>query len=230
MKRLENKHALFTRWNHWINFPVLTVMIASGLTIYWADDVQRIGLGSVTLLNMKLSDHMYDALHLSQRLAFGMAWHFAFMWLFALNGLLYVAYTLVSGDWRDLLPSRHSLRDALEVVKHDLGIRREPLPVAKYNGAQRIAYSSIIAMGIGSLITGIAIYKPIQFAILVSLCGGFAAARFLHFWLTMGYVAFFLVHIAQVARAGWNNLRAMVTGYEIVSVPEPEIEHGAKAI
>ncbi|HEY3329340.1 MAG TPA: cytochrome b/b6 domain-containing protein [Capsulimonadaceae bacterium] len=222
MKRLEKKHPLFTRWNHWVNFPVLTVMICSGLLIYWADDVQRIGLGSVTLVHMKLPDNVYEALHMNQRLAAGMAWHFAFMWLFALNGALYVLYTLISGEWRNLIPTRRSFSDAIEVVKHDLGIRKQPLPATKYNGAQRIAYSSIILMGIGSLITGLAIYKPVQLSLLVTLCGGFPAARFLHFWLTMGYIAFFVVHIVQVARAGWSNFRGMVTGYEVANVESAE--------
>jgi thiosulfate reductase cytochrome b subunit len=74
-------------------------------------------------------------------------------------------------------------------------------------------------MGFGSLITGVAIYKSVQFSWLTALCGGFAAARFEHFWLTMGYIAFFFVHVGQVIKAGWNNFRAMITGYEIVGDP-----------
>ena len=91
-----------------------------------------------------------------------MSWHFALMWLFTINGILYVGYTLFSGEWRYLLPKRNSFREAWQVVLHDLGIRKGPLPVEKYNAAQRIAYSSIIVMGIGSLLTGLAIYKPSQ--------------------------------------------------------------------
>ncbi len=217
MTRLEKKHPLAIRWFHWINFPVLFIMIGSGLIIYWANDILRIGFGAHTLLAMKLPDKIYDALHISHRLASGMAWHFAFMWVFAINGLLYVLYTAISGEWRELLPNRHSFAEALEVVKHDLGLRKEPLPPGKFNAAQRIAYTSIIVMGFGSLVTGIAIYKSVQFSWLTALCGGFAAARFEHFWLTMGYVAFFFVHVGQVAKAGWNNFRAMVTGYAVVS-------------
>jgi thiosulfate reductase cytochrome b subunit len=145
-----------------------------------------------------------------------MALHFFFMWLFAVNGLLYVLYTLISGEWRELLPNRHTLRDAWNVMLHDLRIRREPLPRTKFNGAQRLAYTGVILMGLGSLLTGLAIYKPVQFAWLTTLFGGYPMARFLHFWLTVGYVVFFLVHIAQVVRAGWNNFRAMVIGVEVV--------------
>ncbi len=72
-------------------------------------------------------------------------------------------------------------------------------------------------MGAGSLLTGLAIYKPVQVAWLVALFGGYPIARFLHFWLTVGYVLFFMIHIAQVIRAGWNNFRAMIIGYEVRS-------------
>ena len=69
-------------------------------------------------------------------------------------------------------------------------------------------------MGVGSLLTGLAIYKPVQFEWLTAMFGGYQAARLLHFWLTVGYVLFFVVHVAQVIRAGWNNFRAMIIGYE----------------
>jgi thiosulfate reductase cytochrome b subunit len=137
------------------------------------------------------------------------------MWLFALNGVVYGAYTLFSGEWRYLVPNRKAFREAILVALHDLR-----LPERKYNGAQQIAYTSIIVMGLGSLITGLAIYKPTQFAWLTGLLGGYNAARFEHFWLALGYVLFFLIHIAQVIRAGWNNFRAMVSGYELVSSEE----------
>src|SRR5206468_2905444 len=86
----------------------------------------------------------------------------------------------------------------------------------KFNGAQQLAYTGVIAMGAGSLITGLAIYRPVQFALLTTLCGGYGTARLIHFALTIGYVLFFMVHIVQVVRAGWNNFRAMVTGVEVV--------------
>jgi thiosulfate reductase cytochrome b subunit len=79
-------------------------------------------------------------------------------------------------------------------------------------------------MGAGSLLTGLAIYKPTQAAWLTGLFGGYEWARWVHFWLTMGYVAFFVVHISQVIRAGWNNFRAMVTGYEVTT--SDEASHG----
>jgi thiosulfate reductase cytochrome b subunit len=219
MKRLERKHPLAIRWFHWINFPVLMVMIWSGMLIYWANDVYRIGFGSVTLFKF-FPEWFYHALNISHRLAEGMAWHFFFMWLFAINGLLYVLYTTFSGEWRYLLPNRHSLREAIQVTLYDLRLRKVHPPPRKFNGAQQLAYTSIILMGAGSLLSGLAIYKPVQFAWLTSLLGGYEWARFIHFWLTVGYVMFFIVHLVQVIKAGWNNFRAMVTGYEVVAVEE----------
>lgn len=232
MSKLQKKHPLAIRWFHWVNFPVLLMMIWSGILIYWANDAYRVGWGNSTLLHF-FPAWFYKSLRIPFRLAEGMAWHFFFMWFFAINGLLYVLYTAISGEWRDLLPKRDSFGDAWQVVLHDLHIRKEPLPRAKYNGAQRIAYTSIIVMGLGSLLTGLAIFKPTQFAWLSAPFNGLApgttgylVARFIHFWLTIGYVMFFVIHILQVARAGWNNFRAMITGYKLVpansgSTPPP---------
>lgn len=223
---IEKKHPLAIRWMHWINFPVLAVMIWSGLLIYWADsdhavehphEVYRIGLGSFTLLRL-FPPWFYEHLHLTFQLARGMGYHFFFMWLFAINGIVYVVYTALSGEWRALAPDRKSFGEALQVLLHDLHLSKAHPPRRKYNGAQRIAYSLVILMGFGSLVTGLAIYKPTQLGWLTALMGGYEMARWFHFWLTMGYCIFFLVHVAQVARAGWNNFRGMIAGYEIVPV------------
>ena len=221
MKRLVPKHPLAIRWFHWINFPLLALMVWSGSLIYWASQVYRIGWGSHTLLKMQLSPKLYGLLHLNSRLAQGMAWHFFLMWLFALNGLLYVAYTALSGEWRYLLPDRRSWREAWQVLLHDLHLSKAAPPQGKFNGAQKIAYTMVVLMGLGSLLTGLAIYKPVQLAWLTAAFGGYQWARFFHFWLTVGYVLFFLVHVSQVVKAGWNNFRAMVIGVEVVDEPMP---------
>jgi thiosulfate reductase cytochrome b subunit len=206
MKRLEKKHPLAIRWFHWLNFPLLALMIWSGTLIYWAHDAY-----------VKIPEAVAERLHIGFRLAEGMAWHFAFAWLFALNGLAYVLYTAFSGEWRYLVPNRHSWREAIHVVLHDLRLRKDPPPRRKFNGAQQFAYSAIILAGFGSLITGLAIYKPTQFAWLTMLLGGYPAARLWHFLLTVGYLAFFMLHITLVIKTGWNNFRSMITGYEVVT-------------
>jgi thiosulfate reductase cytochrome b subunit len=214
MKKIVKKHHLATRWFHWVNFPVLTIMIWSGIMIYWANSVYRLGWGDKTILKF-FPKSFYQALHIPYRLAEGMSLHFVFMWLFAINGVLYVAYTIISGEWRLLWPEKSSFREAWQVVLHDLHIRKTAPSFTKYNAAQRIAYSSIIIMGLGSLLTGLAIYKPVQLYWLCAMLGGYEAARIEHFILTLLYALFFIVHIVQVILAGWNNFRGMVAGFEV---------------
>ena len=153
-----------------------------------------------------------------------MAYHFVFMWLFFLNGILYVLYTIFSGEWKDLLPNKRSWKEAWLVLLHDLHIRKTKPLQGKYNAAQRIAYSAIIVMGIGSILTGLAIYKPIQLGWLTAIFGGYKMSRILHFALTIGYALFFVIHIVQVIIAGWNNFRAMVTGFEVEKVVEEVVQ------
>jgi thiosulfate reductase cytochrome b subunit len=221
--RIKYKHSLAVRWMHWINFPLLALMIYSGLLIYWADSqheglnahrVYRVGFGAWTLFRL-FPPWLYNNLHLKFQLAKGLGYHFFFMWFFALNGVAYVLYTFLSGEWRELLPTRHSFVEATEVTLHDLGLSKRRPPQGKFNGAQQIAYTAVILMGAGSLLTGLAIYKPTQLHVITALLGGYEMARWFHFWLTIAYVGFFLMHVAQVIRAGWNNFRAMIIGYKI---------------
>lgn len=229
--RLVRKHALAIRWMHWINFPVLCTMIWSGLYIYYMDadrgpngmihqgQTFRIGIGSVTLLRL-FPEWFWTLLDASEpKMPRALGYHFLFMWFFVLNGAAYVLYTAISGEWRELLPNRASLREARAVVAYDLGLSKVKPPHGKYNAAQRITYTLIVAMGLGSALTGLAIYKSSQLHLLASLFGGYQGARWLHFWLTIGYVLFFIVHIAQVIRAGWRNFAAMISGYAIEPVP-----------
>ncbi|MEO8172447.1 MAG: cytochrome b/b6 domain-containing protein [Sediminibacterium sp.] len=215
------KHKLATRWMHWINFPILTIMIWSGMLIYWANDVYNVKIGGKVLVRF-FPEWVYQKLHVPYRLSEGMAFHFVFMWLFIINGLLYVVYTIVSGEWRYLAPNRRSFKEAWQVLLHDLHIRKTTPSQTKYNAAQRVAYSMIILMGFGSILSGLAIYKPVQIQWLTNLCGGYEAARIEHFILTVGYVLFFVIHIIQVILAGWNNFRAMVAGFEVIKEKKPD--------
>jgi thiosulfate reductase cytochrome b subunit len=215
MKKFVEKHPLAIRWFHWVNFPILAIMIWSGILIYWANDVYTVGFGDKTIFKF-FPKSFYEALGIPFRLGEGMAYHFVFMWIFALNGLLYVLFTLFSGQWRYLLPGRNSLSNAWKVLLADLGIRKIHPPQAKYNSAQQIAYTLVIIMGVGSLLTGIAIYKPVQFNWLCALMGGYESARIIHFILTIAYCLFFVVHILQVIRAGWRNFASMITGFEVI--------------
>lgn len=214
-RRLETKHPLAIRWLHWINFPLLAMMIWSGMLIYWANPVYSLWLGSYELFHF-FPPWFNDALGIPYRLAEGLQLHFFFMWLFALNGLAYVTYLIASGEWRALLPVPSSFKRAARVALHDAHIVKEKPPQGKYNDAQRIAYTGVIVMGMLSILSGLAIYKPTQLAWLTATFGGYEWARWVHFWLTMLFVAFFVIHVLQVLLAGWRNFQSMITGREIV--------------
>ncbi len=222
-KQLEKKHPLAIRWMHWINFPLLTLMIWSGMLIYWANQVYAIYIGNYELFRF-LPPWFNDFFGIPFRLAEGLQLHFFFMWLFTINGVIYVIYTIVSGEWRAIVPVPSSLKRAPLVALHDAHIVKQKPPQGKYNDAQRIAYTSVILMGAGSLLSGLAIYKPLQLAWLTAAFGGYQWARWIHFWLTVAFVAFFAVHVIQVVLAGWSNFRSMITGYDIVDAVEPEAE------
>jgi thiosulfate reductase cytochrome b subunit len=133
--RLHHPRAI--RWLHWINFPLLTVMVWSGLRIYWAEDVYAAGVGSWQWFAF-FPEWFYEKLDLNRHLARGMAFHFSFGWLFAINGLAYVTYLLWSKEWRHIVPDRKAWREAGQVVLHDLHLRKAAPPQGRYNAAQRI--------------------------------------------------------------------------------------------
>jgi len=138
VKVLEEKHTLATRWFHWINFPILSVMIYSGALIYWGYDPYRIGLGKLTLFHF-FPGWFYDATGIDHQIAWGMALHFAFAWILAINGVAYVAYTVISGEWRELVPDRNSPREAFQVAMHDAGFK-VPMPS---QGCYNAAHASL---------------------------------------------------------------------------------------
>ncbi len=216
MKKLEKKHPLAIRWLHWISFPLLTMMIWSGILIYWANAVYGFKIFGYELFHF-FPNGFYETLGIPFRLAEGISLHFFFMWFFALNGVIYVLYLIFSGEWRTLLPVPGSFKRAVLVTLHDLHIVKKLPPQGKYNDAQRIAYTGVILLGAASVITGLAIYKPLQLAWLTMLLGGYEWARWQHFWTMILFVLFFVVHVVQVALAGWSNFRSMVTGFEIVN-------------
>ncbi len=223
------KHTRASRWMHWLNFPLLTIMIWSGMRIYWADlqDPFAVGVGDVDFEFWP--SWINETLGLKSRLARGMAFHFTFGWLFAINGLAYVTYTLVSGEWRQLVPERASFKDSAQVFLHDIGIgRKNPLPPqARYNGAQRLTYSLIIVLGALAVLSGLAIYKPTQLSLLTRLFGGYEWARGIHFSVTIAFIVFFVIHLLQVARAGWGNFMSMITGYQLDPAASNEKKGGS---
>jgi thiosulfate reductase cytochrome b subunit len=199
------KHSLSLRIIHWLNVPFLALMIWSGLLIYWANDVYP-GF---------FPEWFYHAFGISRRLAEGLSIHFFAGWLFVINGFIYLAWFFLSGHWRELLPTFETFKLAIPTILHDMGLRKNAPPQGKFNAMQRIAYSSVIGLAVLGVLSGFAIYKPVQLGWLTWCFGGYKAARFIHFAVMISFCMFVLMHVVQVLRAGWNNFRAMVAGYEV---------------
>ncbi|WP_459674980.1 cytochrome b/b6 domain-containing protein [Acidisoma sp. 7E03] len=190
-------HPLPIRIMHWVNAGVMLVMITSGWGIY-DDDVIIHGL------------HFSGFWRLGEWAAPSLQWHFAGMWIFGLNGLAYVIYGVATGRLRErLLPIR--LRDLVHTVRDTLRFKIAHEDLTVYNAVQKLLYIVAILAGVSQVVTGLAIWKPVQFAPLVSLLGGFQSARVLHFAGMAVIVGFLLVH-TLLALLVPRTIGAMVLG------------------
>ena len=195
-------HPLPVRIMHWVNAAAMIVMIGSGWGIY-NDSVIIHGL------------HFAGAITLGGWAAEHLLWHFAGMWLLALNGLAYLVYGIVTGRLRErLLPIR--VKDLLHTVGDTLRFKIAHEDLTVYNAVQKLLYIVVILAGVMQVVTGLAIWKPIQFSGLVSVMGGFQTARVLHFGGMAVIVGFLVVHVA-LALLVPSTLKAMLTGGPIVS-------------
>jgi thiosulfate reductase cytochrome b subunit len=182
---------------HWINAAVMLVMITSGWGIY-DDDVIIRGF------------HFSHFWRLGDWAAPSLLWHFAGMWFLVINGLAYLIFGFVSGRFRErLLPIRPA--DVVHTVVDTLHLKIAHEDITVYNAVQKLLYVVVIIAGIAQVITGLAIWKPVQFSGLVSLLGGFQTARVLHFIGMTVIVGFLVVHVA-LALLVPKTLWAMLAG------------------
>jgi len=189
-------HPLVVRITHWINAFAILVMVASGWRIYNASP----------LFGFKFPNEIT----LGGWLAGALQWHFAAMWLLLLNGIVYVTYGIASGHFRKkLLPltPRAVLRDALAALRGKLA--HDDLAV--YNAAQRAAYLAIILCLVVLVLSGLAIWKPVQLQEIAALMGGYEGARLLHFFAMALMVFIVLVHIVMVILVP-RTFPTMITG------------------
>jgi thiosulfate reductase cytochrome b subunit len=190
-------HPLVVRITHWINVLAVLVMVTSGWRIYNASPLFE-------------SFVFPDALTLGGWLAGALQWHFAAMWLLALNGLVYVVYGIVSGHFRrKLLPI--SPRAVLHDVRQALRGRLAHDDLTVYNAAQRAAYLVVILSLILLIVSGLAIWKPVQLQELANLMGGYEGARLLHFFAMALMVFIVIVHVVMVALVP-RTFPTMITG------------------
>jgi len=148
-------------------------------------------------------------------------WHFAMMWVLVANGLVYLGFIYLHGEWRDLVPRRGFFRDALAMLKFYLFLRSDHPRHGKHNALQRGVYFILPWIGLMAVVTGIAIWKPVQLSVLTNLLGGYVWARFWHFISTVLLVALSFVHIFMVFAVDPYSLRAITTGgYNKENSPE----------
>ena len=176
-------HSAPVRIMHWIGAYAVICMILSGWQIYNASPI--------------LPFSFPRWMTLGGWLAGGIAWHLAAMWLLVIDGACYIAYGLLSGHFRrDMLPigPRAVGRDVGAALRLRLAHR-----LGHYNAVQRLLYGGVIVLITLAALSGFAIWKPMQFAGLTALFGGYDTARVVHFVLMSLIVAFLIVHLALVA-------------------------------
>jgi thiosulfate reductase cytochrome b subunit len=189
-------HPAWVRITHWVNAVAVVVMIGSGWEIYNASPLFPFSYPkSITIGGW---------------LAGALLWHFAAMWLFVVNGLVYVVLGVLTGRFRrKLLPIRPGevvadLRAALKgQLSHD--------DLAVYNAVQKLLYLGVIIAGVMVVLSGLAIWKPVQLQELTAVLGGYEAARYVHFFAMAAIVGFLVIHIVM-AFVVPKSLRAMIIG------------------
>jgi len=199
------------RITHWLNVPALVIMAGSGLQILAA--FPDFGPRGARYAWYPLADRAPpEWLRLGGWLAGARSLHFAVAWLLVVNGLVYVGYGLASGEWRRrIFRPRSDGPGAFRMALYYLRIRKEPPAAELYNPLQRLAYTSATALGIVQVLSGLALYKPVQLSWLAALFGGYDSARFVHFAGLLLLAAFTFVHVVMVLlhpRTLWD----MVTG------------------
>jgi thiosulfate reductase cytochrome b subunit len=192
----EKIHPVWVRVTHWINAIAMGVMILSGWEIYNASPL----FGFTYPKSITLGGWLAGAL----------LWHFAVMWLLAVNGLVYVALGLATGRFRrKLFPLRPGdvIADAGAALRGQLA--HDDLSV--YNAVQKLLYLGVILAGIVIVLSGLAIWKPVQLQELTAVFGGYDVARYVHFFAMATIVGFIVVHVVMAFLVP-KSLRAMITG------------------
>jgi thiosulfate reductase cytochrome b subunit len=189
-------HPVWVRITHWINALAILVMIGSGWQIYNASP---------------LFDFTFSRSYaLGNWLGGALLWHFAAMWVLVINGLVYLVLGLATGRFRHkLLPIYPS--QVFTDIKAAITFRLSHEDLSHYNAIQKLLYAGIIVVGIIIVLSGLSIWKPVQFQELTWLFGGYDTARYVHFFAMAAIVAFLVVHVG-LALIVPKSLRAMIAG------------------
>jgi Ni/Fe-hydrogenase b-type cytochrome subunit len=202
--RLE--HPAIVRLSHWTSALAISVLVASGLQIFAAFP----GFGD------KIPERALfippSPITLGGWLGGALQWHLTFAWIFGVAGVAYVLYQAWSGNYRQVLFVPRDIPGVWPMVRHYFFFGPKPPQHTTYNPLQKLAYTSALGLGALLVITGLALYKPVQLSPLVALLGGFRTVRILHFAAMCGLLAFIPGHLIMVALHGWKNFAGMWTG------------------
>jgi thiosulfate reductase cytochrome b subunit len=189
-------HPLWVRLTHWINALAVAVMIGSGWQIYNASPLFPFAFP--------------PGITLGGWLAGALLWHFAAMWLLVVNGLVYLLLGIATGRFRNkLVPIRPA--EVIADAKAALTGRLAHDDLSVYNAVQKLLYLGVILCGVVIVLSGLAIWKPVQLQELTALLGGYDAARYVHFFAMAAIVGFLAVHMVMALLVP-RSLRAMITG------------------
>ncbi len=203
----EQRHPLARRITHWVMAASMLVMIGSGWRIYNASPIFDFSFPDWITLGGDVDRAL--ARHGDPGVASAIAWHFAAMWLLAASYLVFVAWGALSGHfWRDFLPvgPKSIARDLVAALRFRLEHR-----LGEYNAVQKAAYWGVLAAMALMIVSGIAIWKPVQTYPLETLFGGFQGARVVHFLGMAGIVLFLIIHVGLTLLVP-RTLLAMVVG------------------
>jgi thiosulfate reductase cytochrome b subunit len=210
---LVKRHHGLVRLAHWLNAIFLVGMIASGLQIYAAFPHFGPRGAPYPVPNPWAGESFPEWARLGGWLAGGLNWHFTLAWPFVITGVVYLGFLIFTGEWRSLLFRPRDVRPAIDMQRYYLRLSREHPPQGKHNALQKAAYTGIVILGAISVLSGFAIYKPVQLSWLTALFGGYELARYWHFVTVWVFVGFTLLHVALVFLVDPASLRAMITGW-----------------
>jgi Ni/Fe-hydrogenase b-type cytochrome subunit len=202
------EHPWVIRFTHWLNAICIFVLTASGLRIFRA----------FPSFGPKIPQHDFvdipKTLTLGGWLGGALQWHFTFMWLFIGSGVLYLGYQLLSGHYRTVLFSAKDVTGVWPMIRYYFLFGRKPEVREQYNPLQKLAYSATVFCGLLSVITGLVLYKPVQFSWLAWPLGGYHFTRIWHFVAMCGFLAFIPGHLIMVLLHGWSNFYSMLAGWK----------------
>lgn len=206
------RHHPIARLTHWVSAIAIVIMAASGLRIFNAYPAFAVK-GAPPFLWWPFEGTPAPAwATLGGWLGGARHWHFAMMWVLVLNALVYLVHLYHRGRWRTIVPRVNAWRDAIEMARFYLFLRRDHPVQGKHNALQQFAYSTMLLCGAVLVTSGVAIWKPVTFGWLTRLLGGYALARWWHFSAMLVLGLLIVVHVIMVLTVDPYALRAMTTG------------------